>query len=47
VSSRLEREGRLRGAMPSSFLVPSEDGPRTDTSHPVQRPALADLRAAA
>jgi glucosyl-3-phosphoglycerate synthase len=47
VSSRLEREGRLRGPLPGSFLVPGEGGPRVQASDPVERPPLADLRAAA
>jgi glucosyl-3-phosphoglycerate synthase len=47
VSSRLEREGRLRGPLPGNFLVPGEDGPRVQASQPVERPPLADLRAAA
>jgi glucosyl-3-phosphoglycerate synthase len=47
VSSRLERDGRLRGPLHDSFLLPGSDGPRTETSQPVQRPPLVDLRAAA
>ncbi len=47
VSSRLEREGRLNGPLPATFLAPGEAGPRTLRSTPVQRPPFADLRAAA
>jgi glucosyl-3-phosphoglycerate synthase len=47
VASRLEREGRLRGPLPGSFLAPGIDGPRTEISQPVQRPPLVELRAAA
>ena len=47
VSRRLEREGRLVGPLPETFLVPGEDGPRPMTGAPVERPPLADLRAAA
>jgi glucosyl-3-phosphoglycerate synthase len=47
VGARLEREGRLRGPLPGTFLVPGAEGPHLRASHPVQRPPLADLRAAA
>jgi glucosyl-3-phosphoglycerate synthase len=47
VASRLEREGRLRGLLPDTFLIPGQDGPLPLASYPVERPPLADLRAAA
>jgi glucosyl-3-phosphoglycerate synthase len=47
VASRLEREGRLHGPLPATFLVPGEDGPASMTDRPVQRPPHAQLRAAA
>jgi glucosyl-3-phosphoglycerate synthase len=43
VAARLEREGRLRGPLPTSFLTP--DGARGTA--PVERPPLTELRAAA
>jgi glucosyl-3-phosphoglycerate synthase len=47
VASRLERDGRLRGALPDTFLAPGVDGLRALGSSPVERPPLAHLRAAA
>jgi glucosyl-3-phosphoglycerate synthase len=47
VASRLERDGRLRDQLPATFMAPGEDGLRALRSHPVERPPLADLRAAA
>jgi glucosyl-3-phosphoglycerate synthase len=47
VASRLERDGRLRGPLPATFLAPGEAGPRALASYPVERPPLADLRTAA
>jgi len=47
VASRLEREGRLRGPLPSTFFAPDDGGPRALGSEPVERPPFADLRAAA
>jgi glucosyl-3-phosphoglycerate synthase len=47
VASRLEREGRLEGPLPASFLVLDDAEPRTMASEPVQRPPLRSLRAAA
>jgi glucosyl-3-phosphoglycerate synthase len=47
VASRLERDGRLDGQLPATFLAPGEDGLRALRSYPVERPPLADLRAAA
>ncbi len=47
VASRLEREGRLQGPLPATFLALGDDGPHTIESEPVQRPPLISLRAAA
>ena len=48
VASRLERDGRLRGPLPATLLVPEDEGDmQALRSHPVERPPLADLRAAA
>ncbi len=47
VAGRLEREGRLAGPLPDAFLLPDTGGPRPAAAAPVERPPLADLRAAA
>ena len=47
VASRLEREGRLRGPLPATFLASSADGPQVVVHEAVERPPLANLRAAA
>jgi glucosyl-3-phosphoglycerate synthase len=47
VASRLERQGRLQGPLTSGFLVPGHPDLRTAAADPVERPALASLRAAA
>jgi len=47
VASRLEREGRLVGQLPSTFLAPGDGPPHVAGSEPVERPPFADLRAAA
>jgi glucosyl-3-phosphoglycerate synthase len=47
VASRLEREGRLQGPLPATFLAPGDDGPRAMVIPPVERPPVAALRAAA
>ncbi len=47
VASRLQREGRLRGPLPSTFLAPDEDDLHTRAAPAVERPPLAVLRAAA
>jgi glucosyl-3-phosphoglycerate synthase len=47
VASRLQREGRLRGSLPATFLALDEGGPRALGSEPVQRPPISSLRAAA
>jgi glucosyl-3-phosphoglycerate synthase len=44
VASRLEREGRLDGPLPTAFTVPGSPGSHTDQ---VERPPLARRRAAA
>jgi glucosyl-3-phosphoglycerate synthase len=47
IALRLEREGRLAGPLSSTFLVPGEDGLTALASDLVERPPIADLRAAA
>jgi glucosyl-3-phosphoglycerate synthase len=54
VASRLEREGRLSGPLPSHFLIDGvgyhsgDDGAAVDLGHePVERPPVVNLRAAA
>jgi len=47
VASRLEREGRLQGPLPSGFVLPGDGGPLSVIAEPVERPPLASLRAAA
>jgi glucosyl-3-phosphoglycerate synthase len=47
VCSRLAREGRLSGPLPTTFTSPGADGPHSVVSDPVQRPPLRSLRAAA
>jgi glucosyl-3-phosphoglycerate synthase len=47
VASRLEREGRLRGPLPSEFLLPEDDTHVAVASGPVERPPIGGLRAAA
>jgi glucosyl-3-phosphoglycerate synthase len=47
VASRLEREGRLRGPLPATFLAPAADGLRSAGGELVERPPVAALRAAA
>ncbi|HWF35433.1 MAG TPA: glucosyl-3-phosphoglycerate synthase [Solirubrobacteraceae bacterium] len=47
VASRLAREGRLRGPLPSSFLVPGEDEPVDAAGPPLERPPIGGLRAVA
>lgn len=47
VSSRLEREGRLRGPLPTGFISPGDGGWQALASEPVERPPLVSLRAAA
>jgi glucosyl-3-phosphoglycerate synthase len=39
VASRLEQEGRLRGPLPSSFLIPDQEEPLT-AAPPVERPPI-------
>jgi len=47
VSTRLEREGRLRGPLPAGFAGPGSRVPASLTETPVERPPLARLRPAA
>jgi glucosyl-3-phosphoglycerate synthase len=47
VASRLEREGRLAGPLPSSFLSRDDEGPRTLGHGLVERPPRQTLRTAA
>jgi glucosyl-3-phosphoglycerate synthase len=47
VASRLKREGRIEGPLPTTFLALGDDGPHAIASEPVQRPPLISLRAAA
>jgi glucosyl-3-phosphoglycerate synthase len=47
VATRLEREGRVRGPLPTTFLAPGDAGLDALDSDPVERPPYADLRAAA
>ncbi len=47
VASRLQREGRLEGPLPNSFLIPHGEELRSGGTKPVERPPLAKLRAAA
>jgi hypothetical protein len=47
VASRLEREGRLRGPLPSAFLLPGHEEHLAATAAPVERPPIVGLRAVA
>lgn len=47
LASRLQREGRLLGPLPSSFQIPGEAALGTTGDEIVERPALTTLRAAA
>jgi len=47
VAARLEREGRLAGPLPTTFLTPSDHELPALGAEPVERPPLATLRAAA
>jgi glucosyl-3-phosphoglycerate synthase len=47
VSSRLEREGRLSGPLPATFLPRGDHDQVTLGGDPVERPPLATMRAAA
>lgn len=46
VASRLQREGRLLGPLPSAFLIPGEEEP-LPAAPPVERPPIGGLRAVA
>ena len=47
VGTRLERDGRLDGPLPTSFLELGDALPQTVVSQQLERPPLAELRAAA
>jgi glucosyl-3-phosphoglycerate synthase len=47
VASRLERDGRLRGPLPSAFARPGDHGLEAPTPQLAERPPLVSLRAAA
>ncbi|HEX4009865.1 MAG TPA: glucosyl-3-phosphoglycerate synthase [Solirubrobacteraceae bacterium] len=47
VAARLEREGRLAGPLPTTFLTPGDAELPARGAEPVERPPLATLRAAA
>jgi glucosyl-3-phosphoglycerate synthase len=47
LASRLEREGRLDGPLPTAFITPGDADPQTLAAAPVERPPLATRRAAA
>ncbi len=47
VALRLERDGRLRGPLPSELLVPREGGPDPVSIPVIERPPLAKARAVA
>jgi glucosyl-3-phosphoglycerate synthase len=47
LASRLEREGRLTGPLPTAFVGPGRDARPGPGNDPVERPPLAKLRAAA
>lgn len=47
VASRLQREGRLNGSLPSTFTALGKGGPELVGSEPVERPPVSSLRAAA
>ena len=47
LATRLQREGRLTGALPSSSSFPAARSVATLGPEPVERPPLATLRAAA
>jgi glucosyl-3-phosphoglycerate synthase len=47
VSLRLQRDGRLRGGLPQTFLARGEAGPVALPTEQLERPPIAKLRAAA
>ncbi len=47
LSARLERDGRLQGPLPDTFLARGEHGPNAVPAGLVERPPIAELRAAA
>jgi glucosyl-3-phosphoglycerate synthase len=47
VASRLEREGRLHGPLPTDFISAGDGGAPALSTEPVERPPMVSLRAAA
>ena len=47
VAVRLEREGRLRGPLPGTFMADGVDALDLELAEPIERPPLRSLRAAA
>jgi hypothetical protein len=47
LASRLERDGRLVGPLPSTFLLPDDDELHGRSDETVERPPRAGLRAVA
>ena len=47
VAARLERDGRLSALLPATFLAPGPDGLEALRGQQIERPPLADVRAAA
>ena len=47
LASRLERDGRLTGALPTTFMTPGDDELPASVGDQVERPPVAKLRAAA
>jgi glucosyl-3-phosphoglycerate synthase len=47
IATRLERDGRLAGPLPSTFLAPGEHGLSALASDQIERPPIAERRAAA
>jgi glucosyl-3-phosphoglycerate synthase len=47
VASRLEREGRLSGPLPATFVTAFGGGPATGADEQLERPPFASLRVAA
>jgi glucosyl-3-phosphoglycerate synthase len=47
LASRLERDGRLSGPLPTTFMTPGDDELPASVANQVERPPVATLRAAA
>ena len=47
VCTRLERDGRLNGPLPQSFIAGGDEGPSVRSDDQIERPPLVKLRAAA